>query len=56
MGHPFDGFNFAAACFKAASLFTMESGVQVSAGVPPQLELMRPMGMFRSLFSFFPKK
>src|SRR3954469_22071649 len=56
MGQPPFAFNLAAAPFNSASLFTNESGVHTSAGVPPQLLLIKPMGTFRSLFNFFPKK
>ena len=46
---------FSDAAFSSASLLTAVGSVQTSAGVPPQFELIKPMGTFMLLFSFFPK-
>src|SRR5438067_12806827 len=55
-GHPLEGFSFAAAVFNTVSFSTMLSGVQTSAGVPPQLALINPTGKCNCCCSIRPKK
>ena len=46
VGHPGASDNFNEASLVVSSFVTTDAGVQASAGVPPQLELMSPIGTF----------
>src|SRR5690606_5793215 len=55
-GHQLVGLFFTAAAFNISLFSTKSSGVQASAGVPPQLLLINPVGTFKSWFRCFAKK
>ncbi len=44
MGQPVAGGKCAALAFNTESLLVMDAGAHASAGVPPQVELIRPIG------------